>query len=235
MFYTEEEKPRSSRTQPPEVDLTMTAFLLAAGNTLPNPESVLSQAALLQDIAPCRCRRCESLDGIWQELAYARCLFQSMLDEDKSTMLNKCYHAGITADSNHSRVTWRLLGRQTCITHLCDLLGTTPKTLYKRVKGQVDMRINNGSCKTASMSVDRFFIELYREQVEHLPEDDSCHTFNVDEVIEASELGFSESQVPSPPVLEIREWDPNITHVDLYSYVAAKKQLPMKYMQQQKP
>ena len=72
------------------------------------------------------------------------------------------------ADVAH-RTSWFFARQRVCLAGLCGLLGTGKKSMLKKVQGVVDMRRKLNESLQANL-VDMFFLELYHQSAEDLPE-----------------------------------------------------------------
>ena len=151
----------------PEIDLTIGSALLVLGEA----EHVLKQEDLPKEIIqkvhhslknPCRhgkgkkgCTACQPPWNASDAVAFVA-LWRSMKRDHKTIVLNTLYEqAGSHASS---RVCVKFLGRRICISHLCEILQTAPRTFYKHAGGNADGRTTNGKTVTDSrISVDMFF------------------------------------------------------------------------------
>ena len=91
------------------------------------------------------------------------------------------------------RTTWYFAGQQVCLPALCTLLGVGNKAMAKKLQGIVDQRRKVGSCEPVVVRpamqrnlTDMFFLELYRQSAEDLPE--TLQVGNIDENIVANSI-----------------------------------------------
>jgi len=68
-----------------------------------------------------------------------------------------------------SRAAWEFCGRRVCMARLCNLLHMTPRTCYKKIRGEIDRRKFNS-----------FMLELYHTTAEFLPEPADYHVSDVE-------------------------------------------------------
>ena len=108
-------------------------------------------------------------------------LWHALPDDSQSHFLNAQWDGSWDGDGEGPsevahRTEWFFAGQRVCVTALCGLLGVGNKSLMKKVQGVVDMRQRLNS--TAAMPratvqtnlVDMFFLELYHQTAEDLPE-----------------------------------------------------------------
>ena len=135
---------------------------------------------------PCGCSKgsCFSQFRPQQILSICR-LWQNLSDESQSHFLNAQWEGSWTADEDeaeHSetlahRTNWSFVGQRVCLGGLCGLLGVGKKSMLKRLQGVVDMRRRFNSTSPMPNEaplqtnlVDMFFLELYHQTAEDLPE-----------------------------------------------------------------
>lgn len=110
------------------------------------------------------------------QVNYLSCMYEGTTTEHDM--------ANVPEDVQH-RTDYYVDGAKVCHLGFCGLLGTTPRTLAKRLHRTVDMRKklpgDSGARperQTATPLIDLFFMELYHGAAEDLPEND--HTHDVD-------------------------------------------------------
>ena len=129
----------------------------------------------------CGCKgSCFSLFQPRQILTVCR-LWHGLSDESQHHFLNAQWEGSWDAgddeeaDAAH-RTTWFFAGQRVCLAGLCGLLGAGKRSMLKKVQGVVDMRrkLNNSSTmpreSLQANLVDMFFLELYHQSAEDLPE-----------------------------------------------------------------
>lgn len=231
----------------PEIDLTIGTALLVLGET----EHVVKQKDLPKEIIqkvhsslknPCRhgkgktgCTACQPPWNASDAVAFVA-LWHSMTKDHKAILLNTLYEqAGSHASS---RVCVKFLGQRICISHLCEILQTAPRTFYKHAGGNADGRTTNGKTMTDSrISVDMFFYNLYHTAAEYLPE----HEFqlnDVDSQIEAEQSGkkhaAAEQCFQTEGLLPLLGQDPEKQMLNSIAAFAGGNQLPVRYIQHQR-
>ena len=139
-------------------------------------------------------------------------------DEAQVNYLASMYEGTLTEstpdeeDVQH-RTDYYLDGAKVCRLGFCGILGTTPKTLMKRLHRCLDMRKKlpgesgtRPERQTATPLIDLYFMELYHGAAEDLPE--NIHTHNVDAEIEKD---HKESAVHCPDgtsIADLFNWTP---------------------------
>ena len=120
-----------------------------------------------------------------------RSLWHSMADDAQSQYLqaqwknSASFPASSSADELSHRTQWSVCSQRVCFKGVALILGTSAKTLTKRLKGMLDMRKAHGACKVPTRlpvkknMVDLFFAELYHSTAESLPE--HYHMKNLDD------------------------------------------------------
>lgn len=192
----------------PEIDITVGMALLACGETaLDLDMGKLKVSKLPKEVLqPCKhgkgklgCSTCEKLDAGWlNDFNTFLAVWGTMTANMKSVLMSTAY-----ADSNaHTRVHWSLCGKRICVSRMCELLRTSPRSHYKKVHGVPDRRQNNRRNPTnSSMSVDAFFLDLYHSTAEFLPEICNYHLSNVDEAMDNVEDVETPNQVDYLPLI----------------------------------
>jgi len=111
-----------------------------------------------------------------------------MTDEERAYMLRSIYFAALsegeaagegTADDveDHEpprkHVHWALCGQKVCLANFARLLGTSQRTIWKMIRGEVDGRqvSRRPGVNLAALKIDFFFYELYSSAAEPLPGD----------------------------------------------------------------
>ena len=129
----------------------------------------------------CGCKgSCFSLFRPPQIMAICQ-LWHALSDESQSHFLNAQWEGSWEADDEDDaelahRTNWCFAGQRVCVAGLCGLLGIGKKSLMKKLQGIVDMRrrlSNSSTMPKASLQanlVDMFFLELYQQSAEDLPE-----------------------------------------------------------------
>ena len=224
------------------VALDMPTFIMASGAITVDDGTLDKAKASIKKLIskPCPdCKCCEQRNDV-HELALVQGLYKSMSTEDQSTMLSTCWTTGQPLHGNQARVKWQLLDKRVCIPRLAKLLGTTPRTFYKRVFSRPDKRMFNGREVTkAGMSVDQFFLDIYNAgAAETLPNNDDWHNFNADEESTQQSPEFkvqiSDSSRHSD-FQNVASWEADVSWQDLLSVLASGKQLPTRHVQYTKP
>ena len=147
-------------------------------------------------------------------------MWQKLGDEAQVNYLASMYEGTLTEDIPDTeelqhRTDYYLDGAKVCRLGFCAVLGTTPRTLMKRLHRCLDMRKKlpgeSGSGtrperQTATPLIDLFFMELYHGAAEDLPE--NIHTHDVDGEIEKD---HEESAVHCPDgtsIADLFNWTP---------------------------
>ena len=226
------------------VALDMPTFLMASRGIAVDGEKMDKAKVSIKKLIskPCpnkKCRCCEQHHDV-DELALVQHLYKSMSSEDQSTMLSTCWTTGQPLLGNQARVKWQLLGRRVCVQRLAKLLGTTPRTFYKRVFSRPDKRMFNAREVTnAGRSVDQFFLDIYNAgAAETMPNDDSWHNFNADEEDTQQSPEFKVQTSDSSrhsDFQNVASWEADVSWQDLLGILASGKQLPTRYVQYAKP
>ena len=171
------EDPEWMRPAPPEasapklaVNLDLSLLILASRDAAAAKNSFAqngkdSERIARSLISPCSrktctgnpCAICDSTLSA-KEVGQFCDIFWDLSTEDQATLLSTCASTGEHTDRRYVR--WYLMGHRICSRRLAEVLGTTKRTLYKRIRGDVDGRMCCGREPSASLSVNNFFPHL---------------------------------------------------------------------------
>lgn len=151
-------------------------------------------------------------------------LWHGLKDDSQHHFLNAQWEGSWDCSDDEAtdlahRTSWYFGGQRVCLAGLCGLLGVGKRSILKKLQGVVDMRrkINGGAANPTRASVqanlvDMFFLELYHQTAEDLPE--TFQAQDVDKQIsmehgfdaEAADMALYAKQISK--VEEVFSWTP---------------------------